>query len=91
MLSRVPPASAAQLTAHFDAMLTANGLGDTQRFVIPETLLTEGRLPAEIYGPIREWLEDTAAREDRRVAVLTQTMSGVLDTFRIRVPALAAS
>jgi energy-coupling factor transporter ATP-binding protein EcfA2 len=90
VLSRVPPASAAQLTAHFDAMLAANGLGDTQRFVIPETVLTEGRLPAEIYGPIREWLEDTAAREDRRVAVLTQTMSGVLDTFRARIPRLAS-
>jgi energy-coupling factor transporter ATP-binding protein EcfA2 len=90
VLSRVPAASAAQLTTHFDAMLAANGLGDTQRFVIPETLLTEGRLPAEIYGPIREWLEDTAAREDRRVAVLTQTMSGVLDTFRARLPALAS-
>jgi energy-coupling factor transporter ATP-binding protein EcfA2 len=90
VLSRVPPSSAAQLTAHFDAMLAANGLGDTQRFVIPETVLTEGRLPAEIYDPIREWLKDTAAREDRRVAVLTQTMSGVLDTFRTRVPALAS-
>jgi len=90
VLSRVPPAAMAELTTHFDAMLTANGLGDTQRFVIPETMLTEGRLPAEIYGPIREWLEDTAAREDRRVAVLTQTMSGVLDTFRARLPALAS-
>ena len=89
VLSRVPPRSAAELTAHFDAMLAANGLGDARRFVIAETMLTEGRLPAEAYGPIREWLEDTAAREDRRVAVLTQTMSGVLDTFRTRLPALA--
>jgi len=89
VLSRVPPRSAAELTAHFDAMLAANGLGDARRFVIAETVLTEGRLPADAYGPIREWLEDTAAREDRRVAVLTQTMSGVLDTFRTRLPALA--
>ena len=29
-------------------------------------------------------------RADRRVAVLTQTMAGALDTFRSRVPALAA-
>src|SRR5713226_852619 len=71
VLSRVPASAAAQLTTHFDAMLAANGLGDTRRFVIPETILTEGRLPAEVYGPIRAWLEDTAAREDRRVAVLT--------------------
>ena len=34
--------------------------------------------------------EDTAVRDDRRVAVLTQTMSGVLDTFRTRVPEIPA-
>jgi hypothetical protein len=47
-------------------------------------------LPPAAYGPIREWLQDAALREDRRVAVLTQTMSGVLDTFRTRVPELAS-
>src|SRR5262249_44196475 len=36
------------------------------------------------------WLAETAEQPDRRVAVLTRTMSGVLDTFRIRVPSLAA-
>jgi len=91
VLSRVPPSAAAQLTTHFDAMLAANGLGDVRRFVIPETVLVEGRLPAEAYGPIKEWLQDTATRDDRRVAVLTQTMSGVLDTFRTRIPDLAAA
>ena len=91
VLSRVPPSAAAQLTTHFDAMLAANGLGDVRRFVIPETVLVEGRLPAEAYGPIKEWLQDTATRDDRRVAVLTQTMSGVLDTFRTRIPDLAAT
>src|SRR5262252_1472510 len=59
VLSRVPPSAAAQLTTHFDAMLAANGLGDVRRFVIPETVLVEGRLPAEAYGPIKEWLQDT--------------------------------
>jgi energy-coupling factor transporter ATP-binding protein EcfA2 len=91
VLSRVPPSATAQLTTHFDAMLAANGLGDVRRFVIPETVLVEGRLPAEAYGPIKEWLQDTATRDDRRVAVLTQTMSGVLDTFRTRIPDLAAA
>jgi hypothetical protein len=71
-------------------MLEKNGLGDVDRFVIPETIITEGMLPAAMYGPIRDWLTDTALREDRRVAVLTQTMSGVLDTFRTRVPGLAS-
>src|SRR5215469_6584783 len=88
-LSRVPPSASAELAAHFDAMLEANGLRDVRRFIVPETILTESRLPAEIGAPIWDWLADTARREDRRVAVLTQTMSGVLDSFRSRVPALA--
>jgi hypothetical protein len=88
-LSRVPPSSSAELADHFDAMLEANGLRDVRRFIIPETVIAESQLPSEVAAPIRDWLADTARREDRRVAVLTQTMSGVLDTFRSRVPALA--
>ena len=90
VLSRVPPAAAPQLTAHFDAMLEANGLKDVTRFVVAETVVTDARLPEEVSGPVREWLEDTVEHVDRRVAVLTQTMSGVLDTFRTRIPELAA-
>jgi hypothetical protein len=89
VLSRVPPAAGDQLNAHFDAMLTANGLGDVQRFVIPETTITDARLPAEVSEPVRSWLADTARRDERRTAILTQTMSGVLDTFETRIPALA--
>ncbi len=90
VLSRIPPASGDQLNAHFDAMLAANGLGEVQRFVIPETTVTDARLPAAVSEPIRAWLQDTALRDERKVAILTQTMSGVLDTFAERIPALAA-
>jgi hypothetical protein len=90
VLSRVPPSAARQLSTHFDAMLEANGLRDFQRFLITETIVTDAMLPAETARPVREWLEATAAADDRRVAVLTQTMSGMLDTFRTRIPALAA-
>jgi energy-coupling factor transporter ATP-binding protein EcfA2 len=90
VLSRVPPSSGAELTKHFGAMLEANGLGENDRFVINETVITDSRLPPEASAPVREWLQDTAVRADRRVAVLTQTMAGALDTFRSRVPALAA-
>ncbi len=71
-------------------MLRANGLEDNQRFVINETVITDHRLPPEVAAPVREWLQETAVSADRRVAVLTQTMAGALDTFRSRVPALAA-
>jgi hypothetical protein len=88
-LSRVPQGSAGELSTHFDSMLAANGLGDVRRFVVPETVVTDSMLPAHVAAPVRAWLTDTARLDDRRVAVLTQTMSGVLDTFRSRVPALA--
>jgi energy-coupling factor transporter ATP-binding protein EcfA2 len=91
VLSRVRPDSARRLSSHFDAMLAANGLNGAERFMIAETVLTDGMLPPEIYGPVREWLDETSAQQERRVAVLTQTMSGVLDTFRTRIPALAES
>jgi energy-coupling factor transporter ATP-binding protein EcfA2 len=90
VLSRIPQAHRTELVDHFNAMLNANGIAAADRFVIPEIPLTDGMLPADAYQPVRDWLADTAARADRRVAVLSQTMSGVLDTFKTRIPAIAA-
>jgi len=90
VLSRIPQAYRTELVDHFNAMLDANGIAAADRFVIQETPLIDGMLPADAYQPVRDWLADTAARSDRRVAVLSQTMSGVLDTFKTRVPAIAA-
>jgi energy-coupling factor transporter ATP-binding protein EcfA2 len=90
VLSRIPQAYRTELVDHFNAMLDANGIAAADRFVIQETPLIDGMLPPDAYQPVRDWLADTAARSDRRVAVLSQTMSGVLDTFKSRVPAIAA-
>ncbi len=90
VLSRVPPAAIGQLTAHFGAMLDANGLGDVQRFVVPETTVSDAMLPTEVSEPVRLWLQDTSHLDDRRIAILTQTMSGVLDTFKDRIDLLAS-
>ena len=90
VLSRIPQAYRTELVEHFNAMLDANGIAAENRFVILETPLIGGMLPPDAYQPVRDWLADTAVRTDRRVAVLSQTMSGVLDTFKSRVPAVAA-
>src|ERR1700733_9483651 len=90
VLSRVPPSHRTELVAHFNAMLDANGIQAANRFVIPETGIVDGFLPDDIFQPIRDWLNETAQYTDRRVAVLSQTMSGMLDTFKTRVPRLAA-
>ena len=90
VLSRVPPSYRTELVSHFNAMLDANGIQAENRFVIPETGLVDGFLPDDIFQPVRDWLNETAKRSDRRVAVLSQTMAGMLDTFKTRVPRLAA-
>jgi energy-coupling factor transporter ATP-binding protein EcfA2 len=90
VLSRVPPSHRTELVAHFNAMLDANGIQADHRFVIPETGIVDGFLPDDIFQPIRDWLNETAQHSDRRVAVLSQTMAGMLDTFKTRVPRLAA-
>jgi len=90
VLSRVPPSHRTELVAHFNAMLDANGIQADHRFVIPETGIVDGYLPDDIFQPIRDWLNETARQSDRRVAVLSQTMAGMLDTFKARVPRLAA-
>jgi hypothetical protein len=90
VLSRVPPSHRTELVAHFNAMLDANGIQADHRFVIPETGIVDGFLPDDIFQPIRDWLNETAKHADRRVAVLSQTMAGMLDTFKTRVPRLAA-
>jgi energy-coupling factor transporter ATP-binding protein EcfA2 len=90
VLSRIPQTYRTELAEHFNAMLDANGIAAENRFVILETPLIDGMLPPDAYQPVRDWLTDTATRSDRRVAVLSQTMSGVLDTFKSRVPAMAA-
>ena len=90
VLSRIPQAYRTELAEHFNAMLDANGIAAENRFTIMETPLIDRMLPPDAYQPIRDWLSDTAARSDRRVAVLSQTMSGVLDTFKTRVPAMAS-
>jgi hypothetical protein len=90
ILSRVPPSHRVELVSHFHAMLDANGIQAENRFVIPETGIVDGFLPDDIFQPIRDWLNETAKRPDRRVAVLSQTMSGMLDTFKTRVPRMAA-
>jgi energy-coupling factor transporter ATP-binding protein EcfA2 len=90
VLSRVPRGHQPELVAHFHAMLDANGIAPAGRFVIPDTVVADNMLPAEVLQPVKDWLAETARRDDRRVAVLSQTMAGVLDTFKLRIPKLAA-
>ncbi|MFC7328782.1 GTPase [Marinactinospora rubrisoli] len=90
VLSRVPRRGREQLTAHFGAMLAANGLGHAARFTIPETdQIAGGRFTANTADQIRNYLADVAGDLAKRDLVSRRTFVGVLDSFRTRVPELA--
>ncbi|MFI6323328.1 GTPase [Nonomuraea sp. NPDC050556] len=89
VLSRVQPRSQEVVLKHFVRMLTEYGLGDVDRFVINESKVTEGRLPDNEVTDLRMWLAELSVDEERRARAVAETLSGVLDSFRTRVPALA--
>ncbi|MEO3888261.1 hypothetical protein [Nonomuraea sp. B5E05] len=89
VLSRVQPRSADVVLKHFVRMLTEYGMGDIDRFVINEAKVADGRLPDSEVTELRLWLAELSVDEDRRTQAVHETLNGVLDSFRTRVPALA--
>ncbi|MEV5711346.1 AAA family ATPase [Actinoallomurus sp. NPDC052274] len=89
VLSRVPEGGE-EIVAHFAEMLKDNGLEQAAQFVIPETTVSGGMLPSEAADEVQVWLSGISEDEDGRAEVIRSTLGGVLDTFRTRVPELAA-
>ncbi|SDK92473.1 dynamin family protein [Nonomuraea jiangxiensis] len=89
VLSRVQPKSADVVLKHFGRMLTEYGLGEIDRFVIHEAKVHDGRLPDSEVVDLRLWLAELSVDEERRAQAVRETLNGVLDSFRTRVPALA--
>ncbi|MBF8186099.1 dynamin family protein [Nonomuraea sp. K274] len=89
VLSRVQPKSADVVLKHFVRMLTEYGLGDIDRFVVHEAKVADGRLPDSEVTELRLWLAELSVDEERRAQAVRETLGGVLDSFRTRVPALA--
>ncbi|MEU8245827.1 GTPase [Nonomuraea sp. NPDC048916] len=89
VLSRVQPKARDVVLKHFVRMLTEYGLGEIDRFVIGEADVVDGRLPDNEVTDLRLWLAELSVDEDRRAQAVRETLNGVLDSFRTRVPALA--
>ncbi|MFG1705217.1 dynamin family protein [Nonomuraea sp. M3C6] len=89
VLSRVQPKSADVVLKHFVRMLTEYGLGEIDRFIINEAKVTDGKLPDSEVLDLRLWLAELSVDEERRAQAVRETLNGVLDSFRTRVPALA--
>ncbi|WP_346108106.1 dynamin family protein [Nonomuraea maheshkhaliensis] len=89
VMSRVQQKSADVVLKHFGRMLSEYGLGDIDRFVIHEAEVADGRLPDSEVTDLRLWLAELSVDEDRRAQAVRETLNGVLNSFRTRVPALA--
>ncbi|MEU0520511.1 GTPase [Streptosporangium sp. NPDC006007] len=89
VLSRVPPRSREVVTKHFFRMLAEYGLGEVDRFVVNESRVTDGMLPDHEVTELRLWLTELSVDDQRRAQAVQETLSGTLDSFRTRVPALA--
>ncbi|GHH66542.1 hypothetical protein GCM10017673_12200 [Streptosporangium violaceochromogenes] len=89
VLSRVPPKSREVVAKHFTRMLTEYGLGEVDRFVVDESRVTGGMLADHEVAELRLWLTELSVDGRRREEAVRATLSGTLDSFRTRVPALA--
>ncbi len=89
VLSRVPLKSRDVITKHFVRMLTEYGLGEVDRFVVNESKVTDGMLPDHEVSELRLWLTELSVDDQRRTQAIRATLSGALDSFRTRIPALA--
>ncbi|NUW42621.1 50S ribosome-binding GTPase [Nonomuraea rhodomycinica] len=89
VLSRVQPKAREVVLKHFARMLTEYGLGEIDRFVIGESKVVDGRLPDSEVTDLRLWLAELSVDEERRAKAVRETLDGVLNSFRTRVPALA--
>ncbi|MDA0634616.1 dynamin family protein [Nonomuraea sp. MCN248] len=89
VLSRVQDRARDVVLKHFVRMLTEYGLGEIDRFVVGESKVADGRLPDSEVTDLRLWLAELSVDESRRAQAVRETLNGVLDSFRTRVPALA--
>ncbi|HEV7871401.1 MAG TPA: GTPase domain-containing protein [Modestobacter sp.] len=85
VLDRVPGEAVAEVAADLSGMLERAGLSAARLFVIEERPLTQGRLPEDQVGPLRDWLHGLAADQEARAAVVRQTLTGALDSLEHRV------
>jgi energy-coupling factor transporter ATP-binding protein EcfA2 len=89
VLARVPLKAREVVLKHFSRMLDDYGLGEVERFVIHETTVSGGRLPEEEIRELRMWLAELSVDGERRTRAVRTTLDGALNSFRVRIPALA--
>ncbi|SPF69494.1 50S ribosome-binding GTPase [Propionibacterium ruminifibrarum] len=76
---RIPPAGMQLVPADLARLMSDRGLAESPLFAVPETLTDEaGLLPDAAVAPIRTYLATLAADNQRRDAVIAQTLDGAV-------------
>jgi hypothetical protein len=89
VLDRVPPESLQELRIHLASRLRDRGLGSSPVFVIPETRIEGGFLPAQSVAPLLAWLQRLGGDERSREVIAMRTLGGVLQSLPQRALRLA--
>jgi energy-coupling factor transporter ATP-binding protein EcfA2 len=91
VLNRVPEDAGREVPAHLRQMLEDEGLPEAEVFVVPETTLAEGLIPAPALAPVRGWLDDLAADAQARAALVRRTLRGALASLPARAAVVEAA
>jgi hypothetical protein len=85
VLNRVPRDALDEVPRHLSDLLAAEGLERAPVFVVPETVLERGLIPATDLEPITQWLSGLTADAEARATVVRTTLEGALESLDERV------
>lgn len=88
VLNRVPPEAMAEVTAHVRQMLAAERLANAPLFVIPESPLVDGMIPADRTAELQDWLNNLVADAAMRAAVARRTVDGAVGHIVADMPTI---
>ena len=93
VINRVPDGAESEIVPHLREMLVDGGLPDVQLFTIPQTELTDGRIPTAAIAELEQMLQKLAEDAEHRAEVIRQTIDGALASVpdRARVVVAASS
>ncbi len=86
VLNRVPPEALAEVTAHVRQMLAAERLASAPLFVIPESPLIDGMIPADRTADLQVWVNNLIADAAMRAAVARRTVDGAVGHIAADMP-----
>jgi hypothetical protein len=89
VLNRVPVEAIAEVTTHVRQLLADERLANAPLFVVPESPLVDGMLPADRLADMQTWLNDLVADAATRAAVARRTVDGAVGHIVSDMPAIA--